>query len=226
MVPTRSLHSFLQVGKSLSKHSLRYLWERALEELRTKFGTIFWTGLFRLRCSLKGIHVGSQVEVYGPIILRSPNAGVSIGNRVQFISSSWRSSFSAISGPVRLRTFLPTARIIFEEGSGLGGGGSVSARSQTIRIGKNSIFGPDCILCDSDFHNPWPPERRGQFDGTDRDRGIDIGANVWVGARVIILKGVSIGDNSVIASGSVISKSVPANCLAAGNPAEVKKYFV
>ena len=52
---------------------------------------------------------------------------------------------------------------------------------------------------------------------------ITIGQNVWFGARCIVLKGVTIGDNSVIAAGSIVVKSIPANCVAAGNPARVVK---
>ena len=54
---------------------------------------------------------------------------------------------------------------------------------------------------------------------------INIGNNVWIGWGSIILKGVTIGDNSIIAAGSVVISSIPANCLAAGNPAVVKKIF-
>ena len=50
-----------------------------------------------------------------------------------------------------------------------------------------------------------------------------IGENCWIGRNVSIMKGVTIGDNSVIAANSVVTKSVPANCIAAGNPAKVVK---
>jgi acetyltransferase-like isoleucine patch superfamily enzyme len=49
--------------------------------------------------------------------------------------------------------------------------------------------------------------------------------NVWIGINCIILKGVKIGKNSAIAAGSVVTRSIPANCLAAGNPARVVKTF-
>ena len=50
---------------------------------------------------------------------------------------------------------------------------------------------------------------------------ITVGDNVWIGANVSVLPGVSIGDNSVIGAGSVVTRSIPANVLAAGNPCRV-----
>jgi acetyltransferase-like isoleucine patch superfamily enzyme len=52
-----------------------------------------------------------------------------------------------------------------------------------------------------------------------------IGKNVFITSRCIILGGVTIGDNSVIAAGSVVTKDIPPNCLAGGNPAKVIKYY-
>jgi acetyltransferase-like isoleucine patch superfamily enzyme len=50
-----------------------------------------------------------------------------------------------------------------------------------------------------------------------------ISDNVWIGMNAIILKGVTIGENSVVAAGAVVTKSVPANVVVAGNPAVVTK---
>src|SRR5438477_1526329 len=56
-------------------------------------------------------------------------------------------------------------------------------------------------------------------------RPVKISDNVWIGMNAIILKGVTIGENSVVAAGAVVTKSVPANCIVAGNPAAVVKTF-
>ncbi|MBA2585639.1 MAG: maltose acetyltransferase, partial [Chthoniobacterales bacterium] len=52
-----------------------------------------------------------------------------------------------------------------------------------------------------------------------------IGDNVWIGMNAVILKGVAIGENSVVAAGAVVTKSVPENCVVAGNPAKIVKRF-
>lgn len=56
-------------------------------------------------------------------------------------------------------------------------------------------------------------------------RPIEIEDNVWIGGGSIILPGVTIGENSVIGAGSVVNRSIPANCVAVGNPCRVIRYF-
>jgi len=92
-----------------------------------------------------------------------------------------------------------------------------------ITIGDNVMMGPECVLL----------TRNHAFDKTDipmcrqgfqEDKPIVIGNDVWLGRRVIILPGVTIGDGAIIGAGAVVTKSVPAYAIAAGNPAVVKKY--
>ena len=77
-----------------------------------------------------------------------------------------------------------------------------------IKIGKNCAIGPYAIILDSDGH---------QILGKCNTAEVIIGNNVWIGARVTILKGVHIGDGAVIAAGTIVNK-VPAKSLVAGNP--------
>lgn len=87
------------------------------------------------------------------------------------------------------------------------------------------MFGPNCIVTDSDFHAHWPAERRNTEPGYENDKPVRIGDNVWIGMGSIILKGVDIGDNSIIGAGSVVTRDIPANCVACGSPAKVVKTF-
>jgi acetyltransferase-like isoleucine patch superfamily enzyme len=217
-----SVGNWLRRNRGSPAYMVRRILERGLGLVRTTFVTALSTLAFRVRCAVWGFSCGKSLEVYGWVLLRGPAGTIRIGDSVQLISSSWRCTSSSLANSVRLRTFTPDARIILEGGCGLNGT-SITARSRTIRIGRNAMFGPDCMVIDSDFHDPWPPELRKTNPGFHRDADVDIGENAWIGARSIILKGVTIGDNAVIAAGSVVTRSVPANALVGGNPARVRK---
>lgn len=85
---------------------------------------------------------------------------------------------------------------------------------ERITIGSGAAIGPDVIIRDTDSHPLTDPNHK-------LTQPITIGDKVWIGARAIILKGVTIGDGSIIAAGSIVSKSIPSNCIAAGAPAKV-----
>jgi maltose O-acetyltransferase len=70
---------------------------------------------------------------------------------------------------------------------------------------------------DSDFHD-LDPEKR---DQPGKCKGVCIGNNVFIGANVTVLKGAKIGNNSVIASGSIVTGHIPDNTVAAGNPCKI-----
>lgn len=209
-----------RAARAIEKYSLKgvayILADRCLEFLLTRYSVL----CFRVKSCVLGVEVGRKVEVFGRVIVRRPTGRISIGNHCQFISSSWRASAAAVFSEVRLRTFSPASEIIFEDGSGMSGG-SVTSRSMRIRIGRNTLIAPNCVIVDSDFHTLWPPGDRGSYSGDGADAPIDIGANVWIGMNCIVLKGVTIGDNSVIAAGSVVTGSIPGNVLAGGVPAKV-----
>jgi maltose O-acetyltransferase len=86
-----------------------------------------------------------------------------------------------------------------------------------IRIGAGCSIGPHVMLMDNDFHR-LEPERR---DEHPESKPIILEENVWLGARVIVLKGVTIGTGSVIGAGSVVTRDVPARSVAVGLPARV-----
>jgi hypothetical protein len=80
------------------------------------------------------------------------------------------------------------------------------------------MFANGAYVTDCDWH--------GIYDRTERDTQaypVHIGNNVWVGDHATVLKGVSIGDNSIVAACSVVTKDVPPNVIVAGNPARIVK---
>ncbi len=93
------------------------------------------------------------------------------------------------------------------------------ADGASINIGSDCLFGTNVEVLTSDFHN-LSPENRHQNTGI-KTADVNIGDNVFIGNNVSILKGVRIGANSVIGSGSVVTKTIPANVIAAGNPAQI-----
>ncbi|AMD90928.1 acyltransferase [Desulfovibrio fairfieldensis] len=182
----------------------------------------FW-GTVRLRCkaALLGVAVGPGTRAHGPVgLLRWPGGSIRIGARASLISSRRRATAASLYAPVRLRVFGPGAAIEIGEGAQLSGT-SVTARSQRISIGRQVLLAPNCVIVDSDFHAPWPPEARATEPGLERDAPVSIGDYVWIGMNCLILKGVSIGEGAMIGAGSVVTRDVPPFCLAAGAPARV-----
>ena len=88
-----------------------------------------------------------------------------------------------------------------------------------VKFGDNVLIGPNCgfyTAC-----HPFDVELRNA--GIEYAKPITVGNNVWFGGNVVVLPGVTIGDNTVIAAGSVVTRDIPSNCMAAGNPCTVKK---
>jgi len=86
-----------------------------------------------------------------------------------------------------------------------------------IYVGDSCMFAPNVIIATAG--HPVKPELRRQV--YQYNLPIHIGNNVWIGAGAIVLPGVTIGDNSVIGAGSVVTKDIPANVVAVGNPCRV-----
>jgi acetyltransferase-like isoleucine patch superfamily enzyme len=96
----------------------------------------------------------------------------------------------------------------------LGGGGG-------LEIGNDCIVG-QYFSCHPENHNYEDPKQLIREQGVSR-KGIIIGSNCWIGAKVTILDGVIIGSNCVIAAGAVVTKSMPSNSVIGGVPARVIK---
>ena len=86
-----------------------------------------------------------------------------------------------------------------------------------VVIGDNVMFAPNVSLFTAG--HPIHPDSRNS--GYEYGIGITIGSNVWIGGNTVINPGVTIGDNCVIGSGSVVTKDIPANVVAVGNPCRV-----
>ncbi len=88
----------------------------------------------------------------------------------------------------------------------------------SISIGDNCMFAAGSYVTDADWHDIYDRTRP-----VGNTREVNLAENVWIGDGAIVCKGVSIGENSIIGAGSIVTSNIPANVIAAGNPARVIK---
>jgi acetyltransferase-like isoleucine patch superfamily enzyme len=119
--------------------------------------------------------------------------------------------------PVELAT-VPGGTIEIGERSFLNYGVSISAH-QLVRIGRRCLLGTYVNILDNDWHDIVDRDR------TPLSRPVILEDNVWLGNHVIVLPGVTIGHDSVVGAGSVVTKDVPPRSVVVGNPARVVKTF-
>ncbi len=174
----------------------------------------------RVKFRLCGIRFGKDMQVFDKIRVKiRPAAEVTVGDHFTFTSGA---NFNPLCKNIR-------GSIYASEESKITIGHDVGISSATlrakleIRFGNHVKIGGDCILLDTDAHNlDYAVHRLPSVDGkTAKSKPIVIEDDVLIGTRCIILKGVTIGARSVIGSGSVVTKSIPADCIAAGNPCRV-----
>ena len=215
----------MDLRKIIKQHSFRDLGVYSVYLLFISFMRIYSTFTFRIKCKIIGVNYGKHPNIWGKVYIhRFPGSRINIGDNVRIISSPYRYSLNIFTQS-KLRTMSPTSRITIGNNVGFDSI-SILARSKTISIGDNTLIGGNCQIMDTDGHPTWPPESRWSYPGDEHDADVHIGRDVFIGLNVIILKGVTIGDNSVLAAGSVVNRSIPANCLAAGIPAQVVKQFI
>ena len=107
-------------------------------------------------------------------------------------------------------------------GNNVGISGTTINATTSISIGDYTIIGSGCLITDTDSHPIIAGYRqRNDYLKYTKSKPIKIGNNVFIGARSIIMKGVTIGDGAVVGAGSVVTKDVPANTIVAGNPAKI-----
>ncbi len=94
---------------------------------------------------------------------------------------------------------------------------------ESVTIGDQCLLS-NCEIVDNDFHNLHPGSRHAP-PGPATRAPVVIGNNVWIGSHALIMKGVHIGDNSVVGAGSVVRSDVPEGVVVAGNPHAIVKRF-
>lgn len=156
----------------------------------------------------KRVKIGKNFRVIKELKIKGPGK-VIIGDNVQIDGTSHRVTPYTYSNDATIKI----GNNVFLNGTRFG------CRCR-IEIGDDSIIG-DANILDTDFHHVDPRKRHSKE--LPPTKPIYIGKNVWITGTTIIMKGVNIGENSVIGVGSIVVNDIPQNCFAAGNPAKVIK---
>ncbi len=163
--------------------------------------------VLRARWYFRHATLGKKVRIWGKPAIEN-NGEMIIGNRVR-LTSTIATTQLAVGEDGRLE---------IGEGTSINYGGSIAA-TKLVRIGVDCRVGTHVMMMDNDFHR-LEPDRR--FERPE-SAPIILEDNVWLGGRVIVLRGVTIGKDSVIGMGSIVTKDIPPRSLAVGVPARVIK---
>lgn len=171
----------------------------------------------------RGVTAAPSLTVHGKVHVHAAKGSTIHIEDGVVLNSNVRKNTLEARGPVILKTVLPTARITIGADTGITS--STLSSSCEIAIGERCLIGAGVLITDSDHHVVRPPQgvsRRhlGLPSPRSNDR-VEIGDDVFIGARSIVLKGVTIGKGAVIGAGSVVARDIPAGAIAAGNPCVV-----
>ena len=190
---------------------------------------------------MNDIDFGEGMQVYTKVYLsKHPDSRMSIGRNFTLSSGEF---FNPLCRNIRAGIFLEKSSVIeIGDNSGFSSPCIRAGAGERITIGNNVMIGGDCILMGTDAHSlDYLVRRAEEKSGRDslmskifRHSGVKskdlstvktapivIEDDVLIGTRCIILKGVTIGARSVIGAGSIVTKSIPPDSIAAGNPCKV-----
>jgi len=193
---------------------------KALRKLNSKLLTPFYNPFAKLLLYFNGASYGKNLKVLGFIKVDVTRKGrlkigeslsINSGNKYNVIGRQQKNIFW-VDGELSI-------------GNNVGMSTSAIICTHKITIGNNVMIGGNTVIYDTDFHNINPEIRikKSQDKLTALRLPVVIEANVFIGAHSTILKGVTIGENSVVGACSLISKNIPANEVWAGNPAKFIK---
>ena len=166
----------------------------------------------RFYMHLIGIKIQNGSKFYGLAKFKRSyvSGSITIGNNAIFRSDAL-SNLIGINRPCIISVLSNNAKLVI--GDNCGFSGTVIGCFSEVVIGNNVRCGANTLITDSDWH---PEDNRSSIN-----RPIFIGNNVWLGVNVSVLKGVKIGENSVIGAGSIVTHDIPDNVIAGGVPCKV-----
>lgn len=189
-----------------------------LRILKLDTSAILSSLMMHIVCYVKKIRISSGNRFFGLCYMyRKMNTSITIGKNNTFRSTAY-SNLIGINHKCIIATHFHNASITI--GNNCGFSGTTVGAKESIKIGNNVLCGANTVITDFDWHAIDPLTRK---TGEPQSSPVVIEDNVWIGMNSLILKGVTIGKNSVIGAGSVVAKSIPENVIAAGNPCKVIK---
>lgn len=206
-----------------------------MKTILLKIYTLFWVQLPTLfNCLTSRMSFDSTWNVVGrPLIIRRKwyerlfvghyGGQLIIGKQFKCNNTTGSNSIGLIQ-PCIFNIAIDGSKIII--GNNVGISGSTINAAESITINDNVIIGSGCLITDTDSHPVNYEDRLKDICSKTRTSPVVIEEGVFIGARSIVMKGVTIGKHSVIGAGSVITKSIPENCIACGNPAKVVRYLL
>lgn len=198
----------------------------------SKICSSLYIGWNKIYFFLNNIKYGKNFRVFNHLYLKiHVGALVQIGNNCTIMSGA---GLNPLSRNIKTCIYVGK-KATLKLGNDVGISSSTLWVKESVSIGNSVAIGADCIIMDTDPHNlDWKircSEETNEYGEsvdmvTAASAPIVIEDNVLVGARCIILKGVTIGARSIIGSGSIVTKDIPSDCIAAGNPCKVIKSIV
>lgn len=221
------MNRIVRILRKLDRDNLPHYTRCAVQLLWEKFTTL----LTRISSQWWGVTLGPHCAFVGCArFIRSRGSSIAIGKNGRFLSAE-ASNRHGLNRACMLSTLKPGAVLII--GDNVGMSGTVVCCATRVEIGNRVMLGANTTVTDTDSH---PLDYRKRFPAVYGEAPesvatevlsapIIIGDDVFIGMHTLILKGVSIGPGTVVGAGSVVSRSLPAHCIAAGNPAKPLKYF-
>lgn len=161
----------------------------------------------------RGVVYTSYPEIRGFLILGG-RGQLEFGRNVKINSSNWSNPVGAANNT----SFHVAPQATIKIGSNVGISNSVFYSWTSITIEDDVMIGGGCQLYDTDFHSIRYEDRVKSGDNKVKSRPVVVKQGAFIGACTIILKGVTIGERSVVAAGSVVVKNIPPDEVWGGNP--------
>ncbi len=195
------------------------LYKGSRKLFRTLKSSIY-TPIGHFQFFVNGAKVGKRLKVLGPLHIYVTRRGVlKIGEGVRINSGS---KYNVIG---RQQKTILWVEGVLEIGNEVGMSSTAIICNKKISIGNNVVIGGNTVIYDSDFHSLDPMIRKNKINDKKNAKSAEviIEDNVFIGAHSTILKGVRIGENSIVGTCSVVAGNIPSNEIWAGNPAKFIK---